>query len=297
MYDDIALFIQTVKHQSLSAAAQFLGIPAATMTRRLQKLEHQLGVKLLHRSARQFVLTSEGTAYYYAYKDLYSELEQVTLSLQQDTHDLKGYLKVLAPTNISIGALQSMWSEFIQRYPDIQLELCLNNSVQDLLTLRADLALRIGPQKDSSLHQKRLGTLKTRLVASPEYLSKHGAPTTLEELTEHQLLGATALIPWQLTHQHTLTKNIIQTGFSTIASDLTFIKQLTQANTGISLLPDSETYAGIKEGKLSVVLPEWSGANRELFVVWPSGKLLNARAKCLRSFIIDYVENRIMATE
>lgn len=132
MFDDIALFIHIVQQQGLAAAAQKLGLPAATVTRRLQRLEASVARQLIHRSARQFVLTPEGEAFYQAYAGLVEQLEQTQQQLSGELNLLAGPLKVLAPTNISIGLLQPMWSGFIKMYPDIKLELMLSNSVESM---------------------------------------------------------------------------------------------------------------------------------------------------------------------
>lgn len=178
MLDDIALFIHIVQQGGLSAAARHLDLPAATVTRRLQKLEQELGSQLLHRSARQCQLTQEGEVYYQAYADLVEQFNQARQQLSRDLRQLSGRLKVLAPSNISNGILKPMWISFCREYPEIQLELVLSNQLQDMISLKADLALRIGPQPDSLLYQKRLGAVGTVLVAAPDYLKAAGSLST-----------------------------------------------------------------------------------------------------------------------
>lgn len=290
MYDDIALFVHIVQHRGLAAAAQQLDIPAATMTRKLQKLERSLGCQLVHRSARQFVLTPEGEAHYLAYVDLVEQLELTQRSLRADMHVMCGKLKVLAPTGISIGLLQPMWSSFIKTYPDIQLELSLNNVVEDLVPSKADLALRVGPQQDSALYQQRLGTLQTVLVAAPNYLSNNGEPEHLDALKDHHLIATKAVSIWRLVNLHTDQQYEYHPRVSTLSNDVTLIAQLACDGIGIALLPISEVKSHIESKKLKRVLPEWRGPNRDLFAVWPTGRLLNAKAKCLREFMHEYLK-------
>ena len=296
MYDDIALFLEIIKHGSFSATARYLDMPAATVTRRLQKLEKQLGVQLLNRSSRQVTLTQDGQTHYDAYRQVFEELEKVHKGLSRATHELKGPLKVLAPTNISIGLFQPMWSAFIQQYPDIQLELVLNNSIADLLTSKADIALRIGPQQDSDLHQRCLGVITTQLVASPQYVAEHGAPNTIDELNEHRLIGATALSNWLLTKKGSEETRHFQPNFSTLANDLNLVCQLARDGLGIALLPRSETIQQLKDECLVPILPQWHGPARDMYLVWPSGQLLNSKAKCLKDFILDYIDNEFDQT-
>ncbi|SIS60785.1 LysR family transcriptional regulator [Neptunomonas antarctica] len=293
MYDDIVLFIHIVQHRGLAAAAQQLGIPAATMTRKLQKLERSLGCQLVHRSARQFVLTPEGEAHYLAYANLVEQLELTQRSLRADMHEMSGKLKVLAPTGISIGLLQPMWSRFIKTYPDIQLEISLNNVIEDMALSKADLALRVGPQQNSALYQKHLGTLQTVLVATSGYLKNKGEPESLDALKGHHLIATKAVSIWNLVNSKTGQQYEYRPRVSTLSNDVSLITQLACDGIGIALLPMSEVKSHIESGQLKRVLPEWRGPDRDLFAVWPTGRLLNAKARCLRDFIHDYLREHL----
>ena len=281
MFDDIALFVHIVQEQGLAGAAKKMDVPAATVTRRLKRLEVTMGSQLIHRSARQFSLTPEGESCYQAYADLVEQFELTAQQLSKELHALSGPLKVLAPTNISIGILQPMWSGFIKQYPQITLELKLSNQLENMLPSGADLALRIGPQASSLLYQKRLGSLKTVLVATPEYLKTHGSPQSLDELSTHRLIGASTLSTWHMSHMGSQKTQEIHPRFSTLVNDIKMATQLVCDHMGISLLPSSEVMKLIETGELIQLLKSWQGPNRELYTVWPTGKLLNAKAKCL----------------
>jgi LysR family transcriptional regulator AphB len=290
MYDDIALFVHIVQQQGLASAAQKLGLPAATVTRRLQRLEASVTRQLIHRSARQFSLTVEGENFYQAYASLVEQLEQTQLQLSGEMNVLAGPLTVLAPSNISTGLLQPMWSGFIKAYPDIKLELILSNSVESMLSSRADLALRIGPQESSILYQKRLGTLKTVLVATPEYLASNGEPLNIDELELHRLIGTNTLAKWSMVNSETNIKQEIRPRFATQVNDIKLATQLVCDHLGISLLPTSEVESLINAGTLIQILPSWQGPRRDLYTVWPSGKLLSARAKCLKEYMEEFIQ-------
>jgi LysR family transcriptional regulator AphB len=289
MIDDIALFVHIVQHRGLAAAAEHLTLPAATVTRRLQKLEARVGHQLIHRSARQFNLTQEGEVYFQAYADLVQQFEITSKHLNSEQHQLSGPLKVLAPTNISLGILQPAWSAFIKAYPDIHLQLQLNNSTEDVIAAQADIAIRIGPQSDSLLYQKRLGVINTVVVASPNYLSSVdelvGAPCTLDDLHEHKIIGVNNLSTWQLTNNETRQQVMLHPKYTTTVNDIRFASQLACDGLGIALLPISEIKKELDAGILQQVLCNWSGPARDVFAVWPSGKLLNAKAKCLLEFM------------
>ena len=296
MYDDIALFVHIAQNGSLSATANRLGIPAATITRRLQKLEAKLSCQLINRSARQFALTPEGEVYYQAYSDLIEQLESTQRVLSAEVSEMSGKLKVLAPTNISIGFLQPMWSSFIKKYPAIKLEIDLNNQIVDFISTKADIALRIGPQPDSSLYQKRLGTLSTILVASPSYLQQHGEPKTIEDLKKHALLGSKKL-SYLLHNVETGQQFEIFFRSAAVINDLSLITKLVCDGIGISLLPITEVKKDILNGKIKQILPSWQGKNRNIYAVWSTGKLLNTKAKCLCDYIDQYIKESLSENE
>ncbi|WP_102795205.1 LysR family transcriptional regulator [Bowmanella denitrificans] len=292
MFDDIRLFVHIVQQGGLSGAAQFMGLPAATVTRRLQKLEQQLGSQLLHRSARQCVLSQEGEIYYQAYADLVSQFEQTQQQLSESHKLLHGKLKVLAPINISHGFLRPMWLGFSRQFPQIQLELILANQREDLINSKAELALRVGPQPDSLLYQQKLGQIPKLLVASPDYLAENGIPEHPGQLKEHRLVGTTLWSKWQLVHQSGTVQELFPR-FNATFNDTEMMKHLACDHQGISLLPLTEVQPQLENGELVRVLPQWQGDKRDIYLVWPSGRLLSERAKCLRDFIADYIEKNM----
>lgn len=293
MIDDIALFVKIVECNSLAGAARHLGVPKATVTRRLKKLEDQLGFQLLHRTARSFSLTIDGESYFQAYAPVVHQFNETTRSLNDQKDNLTGPLKVLAPTNISLGILRPMWSEFVQRYPEINLDLNLSNSIEDIARSQCDLALRIGPQTDSALYQKKLGSIPTILVASPAYLDRCGTPQQLRDLADHRLIITPNLPKWTLTHTQSHEEKELNLTPTTRVNDISMACHLCRDGAGITLLPLSETTDGLQRGQLQRLFPDWIGPVRDIFAIWPSGHLLNAKAKKLRQFMEDYMRHKL----
>lgn len=291
--DDIALFVQVVKYGSLASAGKHLKLPAATVTRRLQKLEQTLGIKLLHRSARKFVLTPDGEVYFQTYADLISQLEQAQQQLSDESQKLSGHLKVLAPVNLSHGLLRPMWVTFTRTYPDIELELLLSNHQMDLIENQADLAVRIGRQTDSALYQRRIGQIKTVLVASRTYIELFGDVKHPAELVDHQLIGLTMRQKWQLKNEVNGQEFNLYPRCKARVNDPVFVKHFVIDSQGIALAPLTEVESELNNGELVHILPEWVGEVRDIFVIWPGGKLLSKRAQCLRDFIYQFAEQHL----
>ncbi|MEO9530511.1 LysR family transcriptional regulator [Roseibium sp.] len=291
MFDDIALFVHIVQKGSLARTAAHLGVPAATVTRRLRKLEERTGAKLLHRSARKFALTSEGEAFYEAFADLIGQAEANFRGLSADLHALQGGLKVAAPTNISVGILQPMWSGFIRAFPDIRLTLTLNNENKDLLENHVDLALRIGPQTDLRLFQRRLGGIATTVVASPDYLKAAGTPLIPDDLAGHSLIKVAALQSWELENTLSGDRETLHLNAFVTVDDIGLARQFAADGHGLALLPVSEISGDLQSGRLRRVLTGWRGPGRDIFAVWPTGRLLSARAKCLREYMAAFLND------
>lgn len=289
MLDDIALFVQIVRQGSLSAAAEQLALPPATVTRRLQRLEQQLGCQLLHRSARQCLPTQDGEVYFQHYADLVEQFEQTRQRLSRDQSQMSGKLKVLAPTNISHRALRAMWLGFTQDYPDIQLELLLGNQLQDMISSRADLALRIGPQQDSLLYQQRLCHLDVIVAASPGYLAQVPRPEQPADLKDHRIIGSTLRNKWRLRHRQSGQIQEVFPRANMLLNDIALMAAMAADGQGVALLPLLEIQDQLNQGELVNVLPNWQGEGRDMYIVWPSGKLLSARAKCLRDYVVTFV--------
>lgn len=290
MLDDLVLFVQIVRHGGLSGAAQHLGIPPATVSRRLQNMEKELGCQLLHRSARRLALTPEGEVYYQSYRDLVEEFEITQQRLDRERSQLSGKLRVLAPANFSHSVLRPMWLAFTREHPDIQLELILSNHLEDMVKAKADIAIRIGEQPDSLLYQQKIGQMATVVVASPEYLRQASPLATPSDLQNHRILGSSLRLKWHLEHCESRAVEEIFPRFYAQSNDLAFIKYWVLDHQGIALLPVSEILAELHSGIVIRTLPKWHGHVRDIYAVWPSGRLLSEKAKYLREYVRDFLE-------
>jgi len=290
MLDDTALFVHIVRCGGLAIAGDRLGMPPATVTRRLHRLETRLGCRLLHRSARSFGLTVEGESYFSAFADLVERFEATAAELDAERHNLAGPLTVTAPTNISVGYLQPMWRQFVEAHPEIRLDLRLSNRFTDLIAEKADLAMRIGPQPDSDYSQRLIGNVVAQVVAAPVYLEKAGWPQTPSDLNGHRIIAGTSTPMWPLVRAGKGAECLeVRLSASTTVDDIGLATSLAADGAGIALVPPTETADFKKSGQLIRILPDWDGPRRDIYCIWPSGRLLSARAKCLRDFMTGYL--------
>lgn len=289
MLDDLKIFITAANKHSLTAAAQHLDMTIATVSRRISALEQKLGCELLHRSTKGLKLTPVGESYYEECAEFIDALDQRISNLDQTLNSLKGDLKVLAPVNLGSGPLDAFWQNFVRRYPDIELNIELSNSLQDIRDTRADIALRSGNQPSSSLIQKKLGHIIPILVASPE--ASFLLPKTIEDLQQAPSIASHIFSDWLLMNQqgdlHPLNKE-----HRHLSNDMTITLNLAKAGAGIALMPMSMVMNALETGELVRVLPEWRGQNREIFLVWPYRRSLSARAKLLRDELTQFLEQQ-----
>ncbi len=284
MLDDLTLFISIVQAGSLNKAAKQRNIPAATLTRRLQKLENSLGCRLLHRSPRGIKLTGEGETYLERCQPLLSNLQQVLQDIHGDMTNPCGLVRVLAPLNLATTVLSDFWTNFLLRYPLIRLDLRLDNRKDDLLEQGADLALRVGEQRRADYIQRRLASAPMGIFASAEYLAKHPKITTPDDLSRQIWLVATPLSSFTLTKDATKVEVRIENRKMQV-NEIRLCVELASRGLGLCYVP--LLYAPeVASGKLQPVLPDWQAPVRNIYAVWQAQKQLPARVRVLVDALI-----------
>lgn len=287
MLDDLALFVRIVEAGSLRAAALSADLPTATLTRRLQKLEQQLGCQLLHRSARRLLPTPAGMQYYEQCRPLLQALQQTTQSLDANLNQLSGRVRVLAPINLANGPFRQFWSRFMLRYPDIQLELQLSNQQEDLLGKGADLAIRVGEQADSSFAQRRLGEVQIVLTASPDYLAKNPPILNPASLAQHKLIVADPVTQWHFTERASSTQQTWRPQGHFRVNEIQLAVHMASSGIGLLYCPMPQVVEELKTGKLVAVMPDWETESRAIYAVWPQSQLMPARVRALLDHLVE----------
>ena len=189
----MALFVSIVEEGSLSAAARALGIPKATVSRRLGELERQAGAPLVARSTRSLTLTDAGRRHYERVRDLVQDARAAQAELVASNAEPSGLLRVSASASYGQLVVAPRIVAFAARHPRLRIELDLSDERVRVIADRYDLVVRMGPVEDSELVSRRLAEVPVVLVASPEYVARAGAPATPAELARHD---AVAMPPW-----------------------------------------------------------------------------------------------------
>lgn len=288
--DELLAFSTVVAAGSISAAAQQLGQTASGISRALSRLEEKLDVTLLQRTTRRLELTEEGQAFLLQARRIIASVEEAEEQMRMRRQTPAGRLRVNAAAPFVLHAVVPLIKGFRERYPNIELELHSSDQIIDLIEQRTDVAIRIGPLRDSTLHARPLGSSRLRVLASPDYLAAHGAPDSVEALQGHSLLGFTqpnSLNHWPLRHAGGERLSVVP---SLQASSGETLRQLALEGVGIVCLADFMTYQDRERGELLQVLAEHTVEVRQpIHAVYYRNTALTSRITCF----LDYLSSEL----
>lgn len=279
--NDLLIFAHVVKEGSLSAAGRALGFSSAVVSKRLQRLEEQLGIRLVNRSTRKLSVTEEGARYHEYCVRVLVELEEAEALITRGSRQPRGTLRVTVPSAFGRLHIAPLVPEFLRRYPELRLSLHLTDHVVDLIEEGFDMALRIGDMKDSNLVARQLGIDRRFVVATPSYVEKHGAPGTPGELAQHNALlfaNPAPLDQWQFVARDGRTQTVRVSGnFETNNCDA--LREALLADAGIALRPTWDVGKDIRAGTLQVLLPDYVQPSYNIQAVYPSRRHLSQKVR------------------
>lgn len=184
----LRLFVSVVEANSFSQGGARLGVPQSSASRMISRLEERLGARLLQRSTRKLTLTEAGEVYFERAARIVTELDEATEAIQNISAAPAGLLRVLAPATFARLFIAPVLFEFQALYPEVSIGMSLSDTVEDIIGLGYDVAVRMGELQDSNLIATRLTGAVSMVCASPEYLSAHGIPQSVAELARHNCL-------------------------------------------------------------------------------------------------------------
>lgn len=289
--DELLALTRVVDTGSITAAAEQLGQTTSGVSRALSRLEEKLEVTLLRRTTRRLELTEEGVAFVAQARSILASVEEAEEQMALRRQQPAGRLRVNAASPFMLHVIVPLVAGFRARYPQIELELNTSDQIIDLLEQRTDVAIRIGPLRDSTLHARPLGANRLRVLASPDYLARRGTPVTVEALAGHELLGFTqpdSLNQWPL---RTAQGDNWAITPSLRASSGETLRQLALAGGGIVCLADFMTAEDRAAGRLVPVLEAHTVEVRQpVHAVYYRNTALASRIGCF----LDYVGERML---
>lgn len=295
-FESMSAFVSVAKAGGFSAAARQLGIPLATISRRVADLEADLGVQLLKRSTRSVVLTEPGQAFYAASQRLLEDLKDAEDAVTGEYQAPKGELSITAPVGFGRLHLQPLAFDFLAAYPDINLRLLLVDRLVNLVEEQVDLALRIAELPDSNLIAVPLGRIRMVVCASPDYLARHGTPAHPRDIAAHSSIAWASLGPldsWWFHEAGADRMFPIRPRLWTTTPEST----LAAARAGVGLLQTGcyQAEQDVREGKLVLVLREFECAPRPVNLVYARNRLLPLKLRAFLDFAAPRLRERLSA--
>ncbi len=285
----LTAFIRTVELGSQAAAAEDLGLSRMAVSRHIQGLERRLGVRLLQRTTRSQTLTEAGTAFFERARLALEQLQEAADHAAEFRTALHGTLKISAPVSFSTRSLAPVLARFSAEYPELQVELMLNDRQVDLIEEGFDLALRIGEVTDGSLALRRLARFPVILCASPDYLARHGTPATPEDLRQHNCLRyllSGQKHGWTLPDTDGQRRLIpVRGNLATNNGDALLAAAL--AGQGIILQPTFIVQEALREGRLVTIMSDREPRRIDLHAVFPATRMMPVKLRRLLDFLAE----------
>ena len=282
-----AIFAKVAETGSFAAAATELGLSSPTVSKALARLETRFGERLIDRTSRRFSLTETGRILAVRAAQILAEGEAVEAEAQAKSATPRGKVRLAAPMSFGLQHVASALPEFLAAYPEVSIDLQLDDRMVDLVAGGIDIALRIADLPDSSLIARRLCPVLRWVVGTPGYFSRRGTPQRPRDLENHACLGYSYLSSgdtWRFKDASGVEEAVtISARLS--ANNAEALNASLEAGEGIALQPDFIAWKSVQEGRLVPVLTEWSAPPLTLNLVTPSGGPRPIRTRVLLDFL------------
>jgi DNA-binding transcriptional LysR family regulator len=281
--EDLETFVAVADTGGMSPAARRLGLPKSIVSRRLGRLESELGAQLLTRNTRGAALTEAGATFREHAARAVAEIDAARESVSPNG-ELRGLLRIAVPMSLGITHLAPMLAQFAAVHPLLQLHVAYGDRFVDLIGEGFDLAIRIGYLQDSVLVARRVGAVGAMLVASPGYVKAHGAPKSLEDLQTHPALMQ-GTESWRFRDGDKIVVVHPQGKFK--SDNGLALVQATLAGLGVIVLPEFLAAEHLSSGKLVRLLPQHPIPEAGLYIVRPPGDHPPRRVRVLTDYLLE----------
>jgi len=284
--DAMQLFVRVAELGSFAGAAQQLGVARSVVTRQIAGLEAHLGVKLMARSTRRLTLTSAGTAYLEKCRVILNLVEAAEIGVAEERQTPRGNIRISLPLSFGLKRLAPLLLDFSQRYPEVALDMDYSDRRVNLIEEGIDLSIRVTRRLDAGDVARRIGTSRMRVLASPDYLSRHGQPAHPAELAHHVCLGYTnagAATTWQFVVDGQLESFPIRSRINANNGDV--LTEAAAQGLGIACQPDFIAGSFIAAGRVVEILVDYPGPELGIYAMLPSNRHIPHRVRVLMDFL------------
>jgi DNA-binding transcriptional LysR family regulator len=295
--ESMSTLVAAVEGGSLSAAGRRLGMPLATVSRKVSDLEGHLKTRLLNRTGRQLTLTDAGRSYLAACKRILADIDEAERDATGEFRAPKGELVVTAPVVFGRIHVLPIVLEFLRTFPEIDVRMVLSDRVTNLLEDRVDVAIRIGELPDSSLVARNIGAVELVVCASPAYLARRGTPTRPEDLGHHDCItfdGVAAPDAWIFRGCKPTARVAIRSRLVVTTAEAAIDAAI--AGLGITRVLSYQVARALSEGALTCVLGAFQSAAAPIHLVHTGQPLPPLKLRAFMDFATPRLKSRISAT-
>jgi DNA-binding transcriptional LysR family regulator len=284
----MVVFAKVVEEKSLSGASRQLHLSKARVSKLVAKLEKSLGARLLNRTTRQMSLTEVGAVFYDHCVRIVDELGEAKLAVGRLHSEPRGVLKLSASVAFGTLHIAPVFADFIARYPEVTIDMTINDRFVDLAEEGYDLAIRIAKDLGQNIVARKLAPVHRRICATPDYFARRGVPRTPAELAGHNCLVYTYLQPqdrWQL--QGPEGDVSVQVSGNLRLNDDEALSQAVLGGLGVAILPTFIIGKDLQSGRLQSVLSEYVPVVRHIYAVYLPNRHLSIKVRAFIDFLLE----------
>lgn len=284
----MAVFARVVESRSFSEAARRLGLSKSAVSKRIARLEDSLGAPLLVRTTRRLALTEAGSAFYEHCSRIVSEAEEARSKIGEAGSVPRGLLRVNAPVTLSEMYLAQVMPRFLERHPDVRVEMTTDDRFVSVIDDGYDVVIRIAALEDSSLIARKLAGDRRVVCASPSYLERAGAPERPQDLLQHNCLryaNLTVRDEWQFRGPEGRISVSVRGNFQ--ANNGTLLKQAAIEGLGLAMIPGFMVQDALADGRLTCVLTDFDMPDHDIHAMYAQRRHVSPKVRAFVDYLVE----------
>ncbi len=291
---EMEAFAMVVDQGGFTDAAKKMGLSKSTVSKHVSSLEARLGARLLNRTTRRVSPTEIGLAYYDRARRVLNDAGEADALVTAMQSAPSGLLRISVATDFGVNHLSPVLGDFLQEYPDITVNMVLNNRYVELISEGFDMAVRIGELEDSTLRARKIAETTRRMIAAPSYIRQFGRPERIDDLNEHKLLhysNQSSTAVWKITAPSGEKRQIRTAGWLTVNDGQSLLNACV-AGLGIAHLPSFLYADAMREGKVEEIMPGLPVETEGIYAVYPPGRFTQPKVRAFIDFLVSAFANK-----
>ena len=288
-FSEMEAFATVVDRGGFTDAARKLGLSKSAVSKHVSALEARLGARLLNRTTRRVSPTEIGLAYYDRARRVLCEAGAADALVTSMQSVPSGLLRVSVATDFGVNHLSPVLGQFMAEFPDIKVDMVLDNRYAELISEGFDMAVRIGEMSDSSLRARKVAETRLRMIASPDYLGRVGRPQRIDDLKDHRLLhysNQSSGNVWRVTAPSGERRQVRSAGWLSV-NDGQSLLNATISGLGIAYLPAFLYADAMAQGLVEDAIPDLPVETQAIFAVYPPGRFIQPKVRAFIDFLVE----------